>query len=141
MPSPLRRPSRSVRVSGRVSRPVRLGHQSTGSFFVPYPERPQAGEPTQGPHGPVIPPRRPADPGPADSGPADPGAADPGPPDPGPPDPGPADPGADDAAQAEASQAGANQGGAGADKPGRQAGPDPLPRRTPGSSRAAPGSP
>src|SRR5215831_14224187 len=113
MPSPLRRPSRSVRVSGRVSRPVRLGHQSTGSFFVPYPERPQAGEPTQGPHGPVIPPRRPADPGP--------------------PDPGPADPGADDAAQAEASQAGANQGGAGADKPGRQAGPDPLPRRTPGS--------
>ena len=47
MPSPLRRPSRSVRVPGSVSPPVRLGHQSTGSFFVPYLERPAAAPATR----------------------------------------------------------------------------------------------
>jgi len=124
MPSPPRRPSRSVRVPGRVNRPVRLGHQSTGSFFVPYAERSANGdEPSPYPHGPVIPPRKPE------------GA-------------GATDPGTDDAA--EASPAGASTPDSGSAGPRRaethpagagQPGPDRLPRRTPGSSRAAPGSP
>jgi hypothetical protein len=77
MPSPLRRPSRSVRVPGRVSRPVRLGHQSTGSFFVPYLERPDIGdESARRAYLPALPPRKPeeanlAEAGPADTGPAD----------------------------------------------------------------------
>src|SRR5215472_11216867 len=76
MPSPLRRPSRSVRVPGRVSGPVRLGHQSTGSFFVPYLERPDTGaEPPQRARGPAIPARKPDEPGTADAVPADAGAA------------------------------------------------------------------
>src|SRR5215472_2610815 len=80
MPSPLRRPSRSVRVPGRVSGPVRLGYQSTGSFFVPYLERPDAGgEPPQRAHGPAIPPRKPDEPSTADAGPADVGSAAAGP--------------------------------------------------------------
>jgi hypothetical protein len=71
MPSPLRRPSRSVRVPGRVSGPVRLGHQSTGSFFVPYLERPDTGgELPQCVPGPASPPRKPDEPGTIDAGPA-----------------------------------------------------------------------
>jgi len=71
MPSPLRRPSRSVRVPGRVSGPVRLGHQSTGSFFVPDLERPDTGdELPRRAHGPAIPPRKPDEPGTADAAPA-----------------------------------------------------------------------
>jgi hypothetical protein len=60
MPSPVRRPSRSVRVPGKVSGPVRLGHQSTGSFFVPRLEGPDTGgESSQRAHGPAIPPQAP----------------------------------------------------------------------------------
>src|SRR5262249_36287370 len=76
MSSPLRRPSRSVRVPGRVSGPVRLGQQSTGSFFVPYLERPDAGgELPQRAHRSASPPRKPDEPGPAEVGSA---AAGPG---------------------------------------------------------------
>src|SRR5215467_213029 len=68
MPPPLRRPSRSVKVPGRVSRPVRLGHQSTGSLFAPYHERPHTSEEEpHGPRGPVTPPRRPEDAAPEDT--------------------------------------------------------------------------
>src|SRR5215472_7063661 len=35
VPSQPRRPSRSVRVPGRANGPVRVGHQPTGSLFVP----------------------------------------------------------------------------------------------------------
>src|SRR5712692_10101717 len=98
MPSPLRRPSRSVRVPGRVSRPVRLGHQSTGSLFMPDRERPHADEEMpQSPQGPVIPPRRPEDVSPAD--------------------PRPADTGSDDAAEAEANSAEAEANSAEASPP------------------------
>jgi len=65
---PLRRPSRSVKIPGRVSRPVRLGHQSTGSLFAPYHERPHTSEEEpHGPRGPVTPPRRPEDAAPEDT--------------------------------------------------------------------------
>src|SRR5215831_13107915 len=117
MPSPLRRPSRSVRAPGRVSRPVRLGHQSTGNFFLSYQESVHTDdEVPQGPHGPVVTQRAPTDAGPTDTSPADVGA--------------------DGAARAEVAPA---EGGA--EESGRQPGPDSLPRRTPGSSHAAPGSP
>src|SRR5215831_13710407 len=126
MPSPLRWPSRSVRVPGRVNRPVRLGHQSTGSFFVPYAERPDTGdEPPRCLRGPVIPPRTLEHAGAADPGADDAAEAEASPAGAGAPDPGPAGPGS------------AGPGQAGADRPG----PDRLPRRTPGSSRAAPGVP
>src|SRR5436190_11981336 len=102
MPSPLRRPSRSVRVPGRVSGPVRLGHQSTGSFFVPYLERPDtSSELPQRALGPAIPPRKPDEPSTADVGPtkaaqsdADSAAAGPGEADSGAAGPGEADSGA-----------------------------------------------
>jgi len=77
MPSPLRRPSRSVRVPGRVSRPVRLGHQSTGSFFVPYLERPDTGdESPRRAYRPALPPGKPDEASAATAGPADTGPAD-----------------------------------------------------------------
>src|SRR5262244_899422 len=135
MPSPLRWPSRSVRVLGRVNRPVRLGHQSTGSFFVPCAERPDTGD--ESPRclrGPVIPPRTlehagAADPGaddaaeasPAGAGTPEPGPAGAGAPEPspagaGPPDPGPAGAGAPDPGPAEPGSGGPGQ--AGADRPG-----------------------
>src|SRR6516225_2034733 len=77
MPSPLRRPSRSVRVPGRVSRPVRLGYQSTGSFFVPYLERPDIGdESPRRAYMPAPPPQEPEEASPAKAGPADTGPAD-----------------------------------------------------------------
>src|SRR6516225_8730584 len=76
MPSPLRRPSRSVRVPGRVSRPVRLGHQSTGSIFVPYLERPDTGdESPRRAHRPAIPSRKPEEASPAKTAPAGTGPA------------------------------------------------------------------
>src|SRR6516165_9535967 len=75
MPSPLRRPSRSVRVPGRVSRPVRLGHQSTGGYFVSYQKRAHTDdEVPQGPHGPVVTQRAPTEAGPSEMSPADTGA-------------------------------------------------------------------
>src|SRR5262249_57521010 len=68
MPPPLRRASRSVKVPGRVSRPVRLGHQSTGSLFAPDHERAHTSEEElHGPRGPVTPPRRPEDAAPEDT--------------------------------------------------------------------------
>src|SRR5215468_45150 len=68
MPPPLRRPSRSVKVPGRVSRPVRLGHQSTGSLFAPDHEWAHTSEEEpHGPRGPVTPPRRPEDAAPEDT--------------------------------------------------------------------------
>jgi len=77
MPSPHRRPSRSVRVPGRVSRPVRLGYQSTGSFFVPYLERPDIGdESPRRAYMPALPPQEPEEASPAKAGPADTGPAD-----------------------------------------------------------------
>ena len=79
MSSPLRRPSRSVRVPGRVSRPVRLGHQSTGSYFVSYQERAHTDdEVPQGPHGPVVTQRAPTEAGPTEMSPADTSPADTG---------------------------------------------------------------
>src|SRR5262249_61989855 len=110
MPSPLRWPSRSVRVLGKVNRPVRLGHQSTGSFFVPCAERPDTGD--ESPRclrGPVIPPRTLEHAGAAD-------------------------PGADDAAEAEASPAGAGTPGPG---PAGAGAPEPSPARA-GGPRARP---
>src|SRR6266700_6380794 len=104
MPSPPRRPSRSVRVPGRSSGPVRLGHQPTGSLSAPLRERPHPeDEMPQTPHEPGLPPHEPANAGPAGAGPADTSPAEAGP---------------------------------GRDEP--TAG---LPRRTPGSSNVAPGSP
>src|SRR5690348_5887641 len=94
MSSPLRRPSRSVRVPGMVSGPVRLGHQSTGSFFVPYLERPDAGgELPQPAHRSAIAPRKPDEPGTADAGPADVGSTAAGSANAGPATVGPATPG------------------------------------------------
>ena len=151
---------------------MRLGHQSTGSFFVPDSERPGTGdESPQRPRKPAIPPRRPAEADSADTGTddtgtddaaqakasraevspaevstADPGSAETSPveasqaeattPDPGPAETKPAgatpaDAGPADASPADTSAADASTTGTGA---------DPLPRRTPGSSRAGPGS-
>ena len=105
MPSPLRRPSRSVRVPGRVSRPVRLGYQSPGSFFAPYQERLPTGESPQGPHGPAVPPRTPAGGGTDDAATAVTATADAGTADAGSADSGTADSGAADEAKAEVSPA------------------------------------
>src|SRR5258708_21760369 len=115
MPSPLRWPSRSVRVPGRVSRSARLGHQSTGRLLVPALGRPHTDDDTpQGPDESAVPPRKPedadaAEPGrddaaEAEAGPAEASTADPSPAetkpadvaparsaDTGPDDPGPAD--------------------------------------------------
>src|SRR5215831_3179575 len=91
MPSPLRRPSRSVRVPGRVSKPVRLGHQSTGSFFTPYLDRPDtSGESLQRAHGLATLLRNPEEASPADAGPAGAGPAGAGPAGAGPANVGPA---------------------------------------------------
>src|SRR5262249_57645265 len=112
MPSPLRWPSRSVRVLGKVNRPVRLGHQSTGSFFVPCAERPDTGD--ESPRclrGPVIPPRTLEHAGAAD-------------------------PGADDAAEAEASPAGAGTPGPG---PAGAGAPHPRPPRAGAPAAPPPG--
>jgi len=131
MPSPLRRPSRSVRVPGRVSGLVRLGHQSTGSFFVPYLERPETGdELPRRAHGPAIPPRKPDEPGTADAAPAhaapadaapgdvgsataDPAKADPARVDPAKVDPAKADPAKADPAKADPADGGSATAGPG----------------------------
>ena len=73
MPSPVRRPSRSVTVPGRGSGPVRLGRQSPGCFFAPYLEWPDTGSDSSQPaHGPAIPPQepQPEEPSRAHDGPA-----------------------------------------------------------------------
>jgi len=103
---------------------VRLGYQSTGSFFVPYLERPDtAGEPPQ--RAQALPPQKPEEASPAKASPAK-------------ASPAKASPAA--AGPAKASPAAAGPGQAGADQASRKPGPDRLPRRTPGWSRAAPGS-
>jgi len=72
MPVPPRRPSRSVRVPGRSSGPVRLGHQPTGSLFAPLRERLHPDdEMPQAPHEPGLPPHEPAGASPAGAGPDD----------------------------------------------------------------------
>ena len=92
MPSPLRRPSRSVRVLGKVTGPVRLGNQSTGRLLVPALGRSRVDDETpQSPQGPVPPPRKPNDAGAADPGVDDAAQAEASPAEASPPDPGAAE--------------------------------------------------
>src|SRR5262245_27946991 len=106
MPPPHRRPSRSVKVPGRVSRPVRLGHQSTGSLFAPHYERPHTGEEVpHGPRGAVTPPRRAEDAAPEGTHDDDAAQAEAGPEEASVPGPGPAETGPADVTPADARQA------------------------------------
>ena len=152
MPPPHRRPSRSVKVPGRVSRPVRLGHQSTGSLFAPHYERPHTGEEVpHGPRGSVTPSRRAEDAAPegihdddaaqVEAGPEEASVPGPSPAETGPANVTPADARQADGGPADGGPADSGPAGTGPASAGPQARPDRLPRRTPGSSQVAPGSP
>ena len=70
MPSQQRGPSRSVRVPGKASGPVRLDHQPTGSLFAPFRRRAHTDdEMPQVPRGPALLPHESADASHADADP------------------------------------------------------------------------
>jgi hypothetical protein len=70
MPSPHRRPSRSVRVPGGASGPARLTRQPVGNLFAPDREWAHTDDAApQTSHGPGLPPPEPAGPGAAGAGP------------------------------------------------------------------------
>src|SRR5262245_3458435 len=97
MPPPHRRPSRSVKVLGRVSRPVRLGNQSAGSLSPRHSGRPHTGEEVlPGPRGGFTRARRGGDAAPGgihddEAAQVEPGPAGASVPGPGPAETGPAD--------------------------------------------------
>src|SRR5215510_9535170 len=137
MPPPHRRPSRSVKVPGRVSRPVRLGHQSTGSLFAPHYERPHTGEEVpHGPRGSVTPSRRAEDAAPEGIHDDDAAQVEAGPEEASVPGPSPAETGPADVTPADARQADGGPADSGPAGPAPAIRPGTAPATRPGAAPA-----